>query len=252
MLTQFAEAAGHYGLRIHFGKTKLMTWNALASGCASISVGGQEVAILKENESGKYLGWKLCFKVSCQVELRNRINAGWAAFHKYKGELRSKQYKIQDRIRLFESVVSSTVLYGSAAWGLTQTMETTLRTAWRKMLRYVFRLHRRRNDAVTEIWSEYMKRSTKQLEGLAVKCGKESLVKQHRRRKYRFAGQVARQTDGRWSHATVQCNPTSGGGRDRGRPCTRWSDDLERFAGDWATVALDSDAWAAAEDGFVM
>ena len=154
--------------------------------------------------------------------LQNRMNAGWAAFHKNKGELCNKYYTMQDRVRLFETVVTPTVLYGSAAWGLTQVMESKLRTTWRKMLRYMFRLHRQRLDSEPEESSDYMKRSAEQLETIALRFGMEDWVKAYRRRKYRFAGKVARQTDARWSHVIVHWTPNGGNGRDRGKPHSLW------------------------------
>ena len=48
MFFQFSEAAKKYGLDMHYGKTKVMTWDALASGCKSVRVDGKDVAILKE------------------------------------------------------------------------------------------------------------------------------------------------------------------------------------------------------------
>ena len=135
MLTQFADAASHYGLRLHFGKTKIMTWDSLAAGCTSIRVGQNEVSILREDEAEKYLGRKLCFRSLKEVELQNRLSAGWAAFHKHKGELCSKFYRTCDRVKLFEAIVSPTVLYGSAAWAQTRAMEDKLRVTRRKMLR---------------------------------------------------------------------------------------------------------------------
>ena len=229
----------------------MMTWDALASGCTSIRVEGREVDILKENEAEKYLGRKLCFRDSCQVELQSRLNAGWAAFHINKRELCNKYYSTQDRVRLFQAAVTPTVLYELAAWGLTQVMESKLRTTWRKMLRYMFRLHRRKLDSGPEELSDYMKRSAEQLEAMALRFGIEDWVKAYRRRKYRFAGKVARQTDGRWSQVIVHWTPNGGIGRDRGRPHTRWSDDLTKFAGDWAQAALDAPLWASSEEGYV-
>jgi hypothetical protein len=163
----------------------------------------------------------------------------------------SKHYKTQDRARLFNAVVTPTVLYGSAAWGLTRAMEDKLRVTWRKMLRYVFRLHRHTLDSGPEDWADYMRRSAQQLQTMARRYGLEDWVKGYRRRKYQFAGRVARQTDGRWSYALVHWKPNEGVGRDRGRPHTRWSDDLVRYAGDWAQEAIDTSLWAAAEEGYI-
>ena len=61
MLTQFDAAAKKYGLHIHFGKTKIMTWNACAAGRSSIRVGSTAVQIVREDEAEKYLGRKLSF-----------------------------------------------------------------------------------------------------------------------------------------------------------------------------------------------
>ena len=93
-----------------------MTWDVLAAGRTSIQVGGKEVNIMKEKEAEKYLGRKLGFSNSNEVELQNRLNAGWAAFHKHKGELCNRHYRTRDRARLFDAIITPTVLYGSAAW----------------------------------------------------------------------------------------------------------------------------------------
>ena len=47
-------------------------------------------------------------------------------------------------------------------------------------------------------------------------------------------------------------HPNEGHGRFAGRPCTRWTDHLERFAGgDWMQIALDESKWDFFEEGFV-
>ena len=69
---------------MHFGKTKVMTWNCLSGTCSSIPIDGKDVKIMDEAEAERYLGRKLCFEDSQLTELRNRIAAGWAAFHKIK------------------------------------------------------------------------------------------------------------------------------------------------------------------------
>ena len=94
--------------------------------------------MLLSDRSERYLGRKLCFEGSQLTELKNRIAAGWAAFHKHTAELCSKFYRLRDRVKLFDAVVSPAVLYGSSAWALTQSMEISLKTVRRRMLRYVF------------------------------------------------------------------------------------------------------------------
>ena len=170
--------------------------------------------ILDETEAEKYLGRKLCFGQSSEVELQNRLSAGWAAFHRHKQELCSKHYRTRDRVRLFDAVVSPTVLYGSAAWTLTSAMERKLRTAWQKMLRYVFRIHRCKVEGVVEDWIDYMQRSTSQLNSMASSFRMKDWVTLYRRRKYNFAAKVVRATDDRWSKLAIEWAPTSEIGRN--------------------------------------
>ena len=148
--------------------------------------------------------------------------------------------------------MSPTVLHGTVAWALTQQMEKKLLATWRRMLRYVFRLHRRSGTLGCEEWADYMKRSASQVGVLAEKYDMDDWLSAHRRRKYEYAGKVMKQTDGRWTQRAIEWLPNHGLGRSRGRPTTRWSDDLEHFAGgNWPQLAKNDAEWLAASDGFV-
>eukprot|EP00973_Karenia_brevis_P033684 4643634-Karenia_brevis.AAC.1 len=72
------------------------------------------------------------------TEVRNRIAQGRASFSRFRDELCGKHYNFRDKLRLFESVVTSRVMYGSAAWTLTSGLEHELRVARRRMLRLMF------------------------------------------------------------------------------------------------------------------
>ena len=63
---------------------------------------------------------------------------------RYKQELTNKHYPLSSRIRLFESVVTPTTLYGCPAWTLTKELEFTLQRTQRKMLRMILGAGRRR------------------------------------------------------------------------------------------------------------
>eukprot|EP00973_Karenia_brevis_P083001 11508050-Karenia_brevis.AAC.1 len=60
------------------------------------------------------------------------------------------------------------------------------------------------------------------------KLGLDDWVTAARRRKWRWAGHVARRSDGRWSTSLVSWVPENGH-RRRGHPRKRWSDDLKAF-----------------------
>jgi hypothetical protein len=254
MLQDLSEISAKHGLKIHFGKTKIMTWNCLSASCASIKVDEHDVKIMDEAEAERYLGRKLCFADSQLKELNNRIAAGWAAFHKHKGELCSKFYRLCDRARLFDAVVMPAVLYGASTWALTQKMERKLKTVRRRMLRYVFRIHRRRGpgpDFELEDWVTFVKNTAAKVDAISDSMGMTSWVVLHRRHKWQFAGKLARKCDNRWSQQVVNWQPNFGMGRSAGAPKTRWADQLEKFAGgEWMTLAQHTEEWDTAEDVF--
>ena len=152
---------------------------------------------------------------------------------------------------MFDAIVSTVVLYGFVAWALTQAMEGQLHVAWRRMLRYVFCLHRKTSTSDPEDWVSYMQRTAHAVDGLAASYGLASWVAAYRKRKCGFAGRVARQADNRWSTLVVNWRPQSG--RHPGRPCTRWTDDLEQFAGgSWQELAQSEQEWALTSDIFAV
>lgn len=253
MLQHLSEAAASYGLKINFSKTKVWTRKIWAKGKEFVHIGDQAVSMLDEYATEKYLGRKLALDSLHETELQNRIAAGWAAFHKHKAEMCSSAYKLTDRLKLFKSVVDPVVLYGSGTWALTMAMEARLRTAWRRMLRYVLRIHRRKDGLETEAWVDFVKRSAETVEAMANVHGIESWVAGYRRRKWRLAGRLARQTDERWSTMLLELRPCNGLGRSRGHPRTRWVDHIEALAGgSWKEIAMDTSQWALLEEGFVL
>ena len=173
-------------------------------------------------------------------------------FTKHTSELRRKHHRLRDRVRFFDAVVTPSVLYACSAWALTRKMETRLKVARRRMLRYVFRIYRRSQDEEDKDRVDYLRRAKLRINELSASMQVEDWVDIHRRRKWQFAGKLARQTDNRWSQAVVDWKPNLGHGGSRGHPATRWADQLENFAGgDWQHIALDTQYRDFLEDRFV-
>ena len=90
------------------------------------------------------------------------------------------------------------------------------------------------------------------METIAAQIGLERRPRALRRKKWRFAGKTARQTDGRWSKEILDFILSSGIGRCVGRPLTRWADELVKYAGgNWFEAAADEHFWAVLEEGFL-
>ena len=102
-----------------------------------------KIEILGKTASARYLGQKITFEDQETEEIKNRLKAAWAAFHKYRRELTSKDYRLCHRLRLFNMVVTPTMTYASNTWTMTLKHEKMIKTAQRKMLRLIFQTNRK-------------------------------------------------------------------------------------------------------------
>ena len=110
-----------------------------------------------------------------------------------------------------------------------------------------------------EDWVDFIRRATGVAEEALAKVKLEDWIAGQRRRKWRWAGHVARRNDNRWSNKMLHCIELEGR-RPQGHPKTRWRDAIESFVGsqttcsrrDWTTLAQNGDAWKSFEDKFVQ
>ena len=106
----------------------------------------------------------------------------------------------------------------------------------------------------SESWAEWVVRATNLAVEAARKAGVADWVEEQQRRKWRWAGHVARRDDGRWSRRLMGWEP-HGGRRAWGRPNLRWEDALVQFAKSkgkaWHKAAQDRGQWDAWEAEFV-
>ncbi|CAH2267521.1 jg22609 [Pararge aegeria aegeria] len=70
--------------------------------------------------------------------------------------------------------------------------------------------------------------------------------------KWKWAGHIARRTDGRWGSKVLEWRPRTGK-RSVGRPQTRWTDDIKRVAGSrWKQAAQDRGFWNSLQKTYVQ
>ena len=73
-----------------------------------------------------YLGRRLCFQGVEDRGVEHRIGRGWARFAVFKGEFCDHQYSSLYRLRPFDAVFSSMLLYGAGAWTMALARERRL------------------------------------------------------------------------------------------------------------------------------
>ena len=137
MLASLARASSEVGLQIHLGKTKLLSNipDAERGYLKKIEVAGGEVEVVPYEDAVMYLGRSLSLGRMQEEELRHRIARAWSKFHQFKKELCGRYFPLLDRLRLFEAVVTPSVLYACGTWTMNSGMECMLRSAQRQMLR---------------------------------------------------------------------------------------------------------------------
>ena len=144
-LYEFKKATEKVGLRIHPDKTKILSNQSTINSDTKnhLEVDDMNIEILTNNESVKYLGQRISFHQQETLEIKSRIRAAWATFHKYRQELTSKKYLLNYRLRLFEATVSPTLCYAAGTWTLCKEHERMIQSTQRKMLRLIIQTKRK-------------------------------------------------------------------------------------------------------------
>ena len=93
----------------------------------------------------------ITFRQQETTEIKIRIRAAWATFHKYRQELTSKNYMLKHRLRHFDAAITPTICYASGTWAPTKEHESTIQSTQRKMLRLIIQTKRRYKNIVEQI-----------------------------------------------------------------------------------------------------
>ena len=142
MLCEFKTSTEAVGLGIDPDKTKILS-NQDKVKAKEITVNNIKIEVLSKGDSARYLGQKNTFEEQETEEIKNRLKAAWAAFHKYRQELTSKDHRLCRRLRLFGMVITPALTYASGTWALTLKHEKMIKTAQRKMLRLIVQTKRK-------------------------------------------------------------------------------------------------------------
>ena len=145
MMCEFKEATKKVGLTIHPNKTKILSSESSMNPDTKryMKIGDLDIEILAKSESVKYLGQRISYHQQETIEIKSRIRAAWATFHKYRQELTSKKYLLKYRLRLFDATVSPTLCYAAGTWSPSREHERMIQSTQRKMLRLIIQTKRK-------------------------------------------------------------------------------------------------------------
>lgn len=207
------------------------------------------VEVLPDGEQTSYLGRVINLRDLHDSEVHNRIAKAWTKFGVSKGEFVDPAIPMHLRTKLFDAVVTRTILYGSEVWSVTLHRQQKLRAAQRRMMRQIIHAHRSYDRYDNHV--EWIKAETSRAEKTMHDHKVECCTILQRRKMRKWAEKLALTEGERWDRAVVTwcCHES----RPRGRPRSRWHDVLKSFLekttgrtrrdNDWQKVALNADAW---------
>lgn len=231
MMQNLCEAAERVGLEINISKTQYMT-NLILSDSIKINNNNIEQVGLY-----KYLGHEISIGRDNQThEIKRRIGLTWAAYGKLRTVFRSSLPRCLKK-KVFNQCVLPVLTYGSETLTMTKNNIQKIQVMQRKMERSMLGITLR-----DRIPNRTIRHNT------GVRDAVETIL----RMKWNWAGHVARVTDGRWTKKILQWRPRVEAYRNRGRPPTRWSDDIRRLAGNWMLMAQDRKEWQNMREAFVQ
>ena len=223
MIQELNEGSLKVGMKMNMNKTKVM-FNPCCTK-EQIVVGEQ---VIEEVEEYTYLGQSIAFNKDLDREIKRRISLGWAAYGKHKNILES-ELPICLKKKIVEQIIIPIMTYGCETWNLTASQENKLQVAQRAMERKIL--------GVT--WQDRKSNSW-----LRERTKIRDIMFTVKNSKWRWAGHVCRQEAERWTRKTTEWRPWYGK-RARGRPKTRWRDEIDKELGkvSWRRMAEDRSWW---------
>ena len=203
--SRLSEFARQVGLKINEGKTEVMTLNN--SNPLPIQVNGNNVSITEEF---RYLGSIVRCDGGAGNDIRQRLNKANIASRMLNNVWKSKQYSTITEMRLYQSCVLSTLLYGSECWRMTERDTRKLSVFHTKSLRRILQI----------FWPNKISN-----EELLAKCNQEDMGTIVLRRRWKWIGHVLRMDAQNITRVALHWTPE--GRRKRGRPKTTWRRTVE-------------------------
>ena len=162
------------------------------------------------------------------VEINQRVNAGWRRFGQYSIFLKERKIPNTLKRRIMDTVILPSLTYGAETWALTKHQSRKLAAAQRSMERNILNISLR-----DKIRNEVIRERTKV----------KDVIQTARDLKSKWAGHLARMQNNRWAKITTEWYPRNCT-RRRGRPKRRWRDEIEEEVGKtWMRIARDRVAW---------
>ena len=203
-LRELKKAMNNWGMKIHWGKTKVMMVSRKGEEC-KVCVDGEEI---EQVQNMKYLGAILSADGTCEEEIEQRVGAAARVRGAMRKEvLERKELKKATKMRVYNAIVLPTMLYGSETWTVMKRHESRLgatEMAYLRRVEGVTRMDRVRNADVREA------------------VGQEEVMEKVKRKQRAWKEKLEQMEDNRLVKKVY--TEEIAGKRPRGRPRKKWID----------------------------
>lgn len=204
-LSLVQETASHAGLKINIGKTKTMRINV--NNVQLLSVQNQS---LDEVESFCYLGSLLDKSGGSKADISSRINKARQSFGQLKSVWNSSFMSRRTKLKIFNSNVKSTLLYGCETWNAAPNDIHSIQVFVNKCLRKILHIFWPITISNHRLWLE---------------TGQQPIQIEIRKRKWNWIGHTLRKQPNDIAKQAIEWNPQ--GSRRIGRPSHTWKRQIE-------------------------
>ncbi|KAI4901756.1 hypothetical protein NFI96_001042 [Prochilodus magdalenae] len=226
--TRLNTFAQQVGLHISQTKTEVMTLNT--TNTTPISIEGEDLPMV---ESFTYLGSMVKQDGGAGRDIQSRLSKARGIFCSLSNIWKTTQYSIRIKLRLYQSLVLSTLLYGSECWRMTDSDLNKLSVFHTKSLRRILGI----------FWPRTISN-----EELLAQCGQESMTTILMKKRWRWIGHVIRGRSNSITKTALHWTPE--GKRKRGQPKNTWrrtvEAEMKTLNHSWGTVgklAQDRQKW---------
>ena len=184
------ESGGQVGLKINIQKTKEMRIGVRQQ--ESLELHGEAIERVSEFT---YLGSIISESGGADEDITARIRKAQSTFSMLMPVWKEKCIILQTRLRIFNTNVKSTLLYGSETWRSTKLLTKKLQTFINKCLRRILNIR----------WPEVI--SNEDLWERTQQCRIEESIK---RRKWKWIGHTLRKPENNITRFALECMESSG------------------------------------------
>jgi hypothetical protein len=248
MIELLVHAFEKVGLELNAAKSKILTNDNITY--SFLDIANDLVDVVEANCHHKYLGRYLSgeFVFREVTEINHRIQCAWHKFGQHAHILCNRDISIHLRMRLFDSIITPTVLFGIAVLPLSATSLIKIEVLQRKMLRKIVGWVRVQDEE----WETTMRRMKGRVDDALLKYPMQMWKERIAKYLWNFILRVKSAPFDEWISQSSkwfpnECEDESSefvAYRVRGRPYSKWDDVVTKFYREhyqksWQNMPLD-------------